>query len=86
MRSNQLSQSNSRRGAAAVEFALASSVLLMMVFASIEFVRLNMMKHAVEAKPQRASVALVDERDQVLFRAKASVDAKRVDDVVSMCL
>lgn len=38
----------SRRGAAAVEFAIAISILLMLVFASIEFVRLNMMKHSVD--------------------------------------
>jgi hypothetical protein len=37
-----------RAGAAAVEFAVAISVLLMIVFASIEFVRLNMLKHSVE--------------------------------------
>ncbi len=37
-----------RAGAAAVEFAIAISVLLMIVFASIEFVRLNMLKHSVE--------------------------------------
>lgn len=37
-----------RKGAAAVEFAIAISVLLMVVFASIEFVRLNMMKHSIE--------------------------------------
>lgn len=37
-----------RTGAAAVEFAIAISVLLMIVFASIEFVRLNMLKHSVE--------------------------------------
>jgi Flp pilus assembly protein TadG len=37
-----------RAGAAAVEFAIAISVLLMVVFASIEFVRLNMLKHSVE--------------------------------------
>ena len=36
-----------RRGAAAVEFAFAISVLLLIIFASIEFVRLNMMNHAV---------------------------------------
>ena len=37
-----------RRGAAAVEFAFAISILLVIVFASIEFVRLNMLKHSVE--------------------------------------
>ena len=38
----------SRRGAAAVEFAFAITILLMVVFASIEFVRLNMLRHNVE--------------------------------------
>ena len=37
-----------RTGAVAVEFAIAISILLMIVFASIEFVRLNMLKHSVE--------------------------------------
>jgi Flp pilus assembly protein TadG len=37
-----------RTGAAAVEFAIAISVLLMIIFASIEFVRLTMLKHSVE--------------------------------------
>lgn len=35
-------------GAAAVEFAIAITILLLVVFASIEFLRLNMLKHAVE--------------------------------------
>ena len=38
----------SRAGAAAVEFAIAISVLIMIVFASIEFVRLNMLKHSIQ--------------------------------------
>jgi Flp pilus assembly protein TadG len=37
-----------RKGAAVVEFAIAITILLLLVFASIEFVRLNMMKHSVE--------------------------------------
>lgn len=37
-----------RRGAAAVEFAFAISILLLVVFASIEFVRLNMMEHSID--------------------------------------
>lgn len=40
--------SNRRRGAAAVEFAFAISTLLLVVAASIEFVRLNMMEHCVD--------------------------------------
>ena len=38
---------HNRTGAAAVEFAIAISILLLIVFASIEFVRLNMLKHSV---------------------------------------
>jgi len=41
-------KSRNRTGAAAVEFAIAISILLLIVFASIEFVRLNMLKHSVE--------------------------------------
>ncbi len=37
-----------RHGAAAVEFAVSISILLLFVFASIEFVRLNMLKHSVD--------------------------------------
>lgn len=37
-----------RYGAAAVEFAIAISVLLMIIFASIEFARMNMVKHSIE--------------------------------------
>lgn len=39
---------SSRRGAAAVEFAVAVSVLMVVVFASIEFARLNILKHSIE--------------------------------------
>lgn len=37
-----------RRGAAAVEFAISISILFVIVFASIEFVRLNMLEHSVD--------------------------------------
>ena len=37
----------SRRGAAAVEFAFAISILILIVFASIEFVRMNMLAHSI---------------------------------------
>jgi Flp pilus assembly protein TadG len=37
-----------RPGAAAVEFSIAISLLLMIMFASIEFARLNMLKHSIE--------------------------------------
>lgn len=39
---------NQRRGAAAVEFAITISLLLMIIFASIEFARLNMLEHSIE--------------------------------------
>lgn len=39
---------DARRGAAAVEFAIAMTVLFLFVFASIEFVRLSMLRHSVE--------------------------------------
>lgn len=38
----------SRRGAAAVEFGMAASLLFLFMFAAIEFARLNLMKHAIE--------------------------------------
>ena len=36
-----------RRGATAVEFALAAPVLLLIVFAAIEFSRVNMLRHTI---------------------------------------
>ena len=48
LRQNTKRVATARAGATAVEFAIAMSVLMMIVFASIEFVRLNMLKHAVE--------------------------------------
>jgi Flp pilus assembly protein TadG len=55
-----------RAGAAAVEFAIAISVLLMIVFASIEFVRLNMLKHSVEHASYLAA------RKGIIIGAKSS--------------
>lgn len=55
-----------RRGAAAVEFAVAISVLLMIVFASIEFVRLNMIKHSIEHASYLAA------RDGIIVGAKSN--------------
>lgn len=45
---NRFARKPDRTGAAAVEFAVAIVVLLTVVFASIEFVRLNMLQHSVE--------------------------------------
>ena len=39
---------NHRRGAVTVEFAIAAPVLLMFVFASIEFSRVNMIRNTIE--------------------------------------
>ncbi len=47
-KSHTITHRTRRRGAAAVEFAFAISILLLIVFASIEFVRLNMMEHSVD--------------------------------------
>lgn len=55
-----------RTGAAAVEFAIAISVLLMIVFASIEFVRLNMLKHSIEHASYLAA------RKGIIIGAKAN--------------
>ncbi len=63
----------SRTGATAVEFALAISILLMIVFASIEFVRLNMLKHAVEYatyEAARAAIIVGAKSDDVKQTAK----------------
>jgi Flp pilus assembly protein TadG len=40
--------SRHRSGAAAVEFSIAATVLFTVIFASVEFARLTMLKHAVE--------------------------------------
>jgi hypothetical protein len=55
-----------RVGAVAVEFAIAISILLVLVFASIEFVRLNMLKHAVEQASYQAA------RKGIIIGAKSS--------------
>lgn len=41
-------KSHPRRGATTVEFALAVTILIMIVFASVEFVRLSILRHSVE--------------------------------------
>ena len=48
-------KTNRRHGAVAVEFAIAISILLMLVFASIEIVRLNMLRHSVEQASYQAA-------------------------------
>jgi Flp pilus assembly protein TadG len=40
-------RARSRRGATAVEFALTASVLLLIVFAALEFARANMVRQAI---------------------------------------
>tara|TARA_R110002049_G_scaffold2750_2_gene21630 strand:+ start:482152 stop:482589 length:438 start_codon:yes stop_codon:yes gene_type:complete len=52
---NGLRNQRDRQGAVAVEFAIAISILLMLVFASIEFVRLNMLRHSVEQASYQAA-------------------------------
>ena len=47
-RSQKRRQAKNRRGAAMVEFAVAATVLMMIVFAMIEFVRLSIVAHTVE--------------------------------------
>jgi Flp pilus assembly protein TadG len=47
-RSIKNSRHPERTGAAVVEFAIAISIFFVVVFASIEFVRLNMLKHSIE--------------------------------------
>ena len=66
IRQNCKRVARSRAGATAVEFALAISILLMIVFASIEFVRLNMLKHAVEYASYEAA------RDAINMGAKSN--------------
>ena len=60
-----------RRGAVAVEFAIAISVLLMLVFGSIEIVRLNMLRHSVEQASYQAA------RKGIIIGAKSN-DVKQV--------
>ena len=49
-----------RRGATAVEFALAAPILVLMIFAAIEFSRVNMLRHtAAEAAYEGARRGIV---------------------------
>jgi len=41
-------RSESRKGSVAVEFALSASVLFLIIFASLEFARMNMIRHSVD--------------------------------------
>jgi Flp pilus assembly protein TadG len=66
--------SHSQRGAVAVEFAIAISILLTLVFASIEFVRLNMLKHSVEQASYQAA------RKGIITGAKVSDVQKEAKD------
>jgi len=48
-------RNNTRRGAAAVEFAIAITILMLIVFTAIEFTRISMLKHSVEYASYRAA-------------------------------
>ena len=68
------SQCHPRQGAVAVEFAIAITILLMLVFASIEFVRLNMLRHSVEQASYLAA------RKGIIIGAKRSTVEQIAED------
>ena len=55
-----------RRGATAVEFAIAISILLLIVFATVEFVRLSIIRHTVE------DASYAGAREAIILGATAS--------------
>lgn len=68
-----------RRGVVAVEFALSATVLFLMIFASIEFARMNMIRHTVDnAAYEAARKAIVPGATA----AEAEATARDVLDVV----
>lgn len=67
-----------RTGSVAVEFAIAISILLMIVFASIEIVRLNMLKHSVEHASYLAA------RKGIIIGAKVSDVKQEAEDHLSI--
>jgi len=48
---------NRRKGAAAVEFAITAPVLFLFVFTSVEFARMNMIRHTVDNAAYEAARA-----------------------------
>lgn len=60
IRANTLRAKKNRRGAFTVEFALTAPVLFLVIFASLEFSRANMLKHtAANAAYEGARAAIV---------------------------
>ena len=43
-----IARASNRRGVVAVEFALSATVLILMLFVSLEFARMNMLRHSVD--------------------------------------
>ncbi|MFK8112819.1 MAG: TadE/TadG family type IV pilus assembly protein [Rubripirellula sp.] len=71
-----------RTGAAALEFAVAITVLLAVVFASIEFVRLNMLMHSVEHASYlgaRRGIIMGAKADDVKTAAKAHLSLMQLN-------
>lgn len=65
---------NDRRGAAAVEFAIAISVLLAIVFGSIELVRLSILRNSIEHASYLAA-----RRGMVVGASRTSIEAAARD-------
>ena len=67
-------RNKNRQGAATVEFAIAISVLLMVIFASIEFVRLSIVKHSIE------DASYVGAREAIVMGATVTDVQNAIDD------
>jgi Flp pilus assembly protein TadG len=73
-----------RKGAMAVEFAIAATILFLMVAASIEFSRANMIRHTVDNaayEGARAGIILGASVDQITATANSVMATVRARDV-----
>ena len=88
-RKNNRRRRNSRNGIAAVEFACAATVLFLVIAVSIEFSRMNMIRHTVDNaayEGARAGIILNADANAVIATAEDlmnAVQANGVDVVVS---
>ncbi len=54
-----MKRTSTRRGAVAVEFAICASILFLLIFASLEFARMNMIRHSVDNAAYEAARCVI---------------------------
>jgi Flp pilus assembly protein TadG len=76
-----LRRSNARRGASAVEMAVATPVFLMMVFAIFDFGRFFLVRHTMDSAVRAATRYAVVKTDTATVADVKAIAAKQVDAV-----